>query len=109
MPADDGLDALWKHVETGWDDPARHAVFLETARVTEALPEAAARYRRVLEAGDSRRAEAEKRLGAIALLALGALEAKRTPRRDKPPAWLTATVVIVTILVVIAMARLLGR
>lgn len=106
---EDGLEALWRHVEAGWDDPARHGVFLETARATDGLPEAAARYRAVVEAGGPRADDAKKRLAAIALLAIGALEAAKSPRRTKPPTWLTVLVVIATVLVVFGMARLLGK
>ena len=106
---DDGLQGLWNHVEAAWDDPARHVLFIETARATDGLPEAAARYRLVAEANGARADEAKKRLAAIAVLAISGLEARKSPRRTKPPTWLSATVVIVGVIVVVWIARVMGR
>jgi hypothetical protein len=40
------LKELWTHVEAGWDDPARHALFVEQALAGGHGGFAAARYRR---------------------------------------------------------------
>jgi hypothetical protein len=71
------LEALWKRVTDDWDaEPAHHA-FLEYCRASEQLVEAAVRYRGM--SGDHARAElAEKKLKAVALLALSRLEASRS-------------------------------
>jgi len=40
------IRGLWSHVEEGWDDPARHALFLERAIAAGAGGYAAGMYRR---------------------------------------------------------------
>lgn len=71
------LEALWKRVVDDWDAESTHHAFLEYCRTSEQLVEAAVRYRGM--SGDHARAElAEKKLKAVALLALSRLEASRT-------------------------------
>lgn len=83
--SDPRLDELWHQVLEKWSDDAAHAAFLEHARATKQLGAAAARYRdEVKQAGayreDATRVEtAQKRLNAIALLAMADLDASRTP------------------------------
>ncbi|HVU04445.1 MAG TPA: hypothetical protein VHE30_21960 [Polyangiaceae bacterium] len=76
------LEALWKKVLDAWDDEAAHGAFIEHCRATDRLLEAAVRYRGM--AGDHvRGAAADKRLKAIALLAVASLETERsTPARN---------------------------
>lgn len=82
--SDPRLDELWQQVLQTWSDDAAHAAFLEHARATNQLGAAAARYREeVKQAGayreDATRVEtAQKRLNAIAFLALSDLESSRT-------------------------------
>lgn len=104
---DDGLSELWQAVEAGWDQPARHAAFIETARLTQALPAAARRYRLVREADPVRAAECEKRLAAIALQVVAQLEAERTPPRQGVPHWLTAIMGVITVVVVVYVIRMM--
>lgn len=85
MNVDPILEALWKRVVDRWDDDDAHRGFLEHCAEHDRLPEAAARYRGM--AGDRHRgATAEKRLAAVATLALAKLESTRTTvpeaRRD---------------------------
>jgi hypothetical protein len=42
---DEAGAALWRAVEAGWDEPARHDRFVQHAYATGTLPAAAARYR----------------------------------------------------------------
>ena len=71
------LEALWKRVTDDWASEDAHQKFLEYCRVREQLVEAAVRYRGM--AGDHARAEvAEKKLKAVALLAVAQLQASRT-------------------------------
>jgi hypothetical protein len=75
-PPDPSLDALWKHVLDQWDDDASHRAFLDYCQSHEALAEAAVRYRGMK--GDRvRGAAAEKRLTAVAMLAMSKLEVTR--------------------------------
>jgi hypothetical protein len=70
---DASLEALWKHVLDYWDDEKAHGAFLEHCQRIEQLAEAAARYRGMK--GDHVRGPiAEKRLAAVAVLALATLE-----------------------------------
>ena len=80
---DAALEALWKSVLDHWDEERIHAAFLEYCRTTEKLGEAGTRYRGMK--GDRGRSEvAEKRLAAIAIIALSMLEATRTRARPRP-------------------------
>jgi hypothetical protein len=79
---DPALETLWKHVTTHWDDEAAHGAFLEHCRANDRLVEAAVRYRG-MKGDHARGAIAEKKLAAIAALALARLEVERSPSRDK--------------------------
>ena len=79
---DAGLEVLWKHVTSHWDDEAAHRAFLEHCRVNDRLVEAAVRYRG-MKGDHVRGALAEKKLAAIAALALTRLETERSPSPAK--------------------------
>lgn len=94
--SDEELEALWNDVQVRWDDPRAHDAFLEVARSRGALAQAAACYRRVKEGEDEdRRALAEKRLTAVAFLAMQTLESARTPKTEGLPRWVTIVVALV--------------
>ena len=77
MGTDPVLEALWKRVTDDWDAEPGHTAFLEYCRSSEQLVEAAVRYRGM--SGDHARAQlAEKKLKAVALLALSRMEATRS-------------------------------
>ncbi len=74
------LEGLWKKVVDHWEDDATHGAFLQYCQTADRLLEAAVRYRGM--AGDRARGpSAEKRLGAIALLAMAKLESQRASVR----------------------------
>jgi hypothetical protein len=75
---DAALEALWRHVTSHWEDEAAHRAFLEHCRVNDRLVEAAVRYRG-MKGDHARGALAEKKLQAIAALALTRLEVERSP------------------------------
>lgn len=83
---DPQLDDLWQRVLAAWSDDAAHAAFLEHARATQQLGAAAARYREQVKGGSAyrddatRAAAAEKRLAAIAMLAMMELDQRREAR-----------------------------
>ena len=79
---DTALETLWKHVTGNWDDDKAHHAFLEHCRVNDRLVEAAVRYRG-MKGDHARGAVAEKKLQAIAALALTRLEIERSPARAK--------------------------
>lgn len=77
------VEALWAHVLDHWNDDKAHAAFLQYCDEANLLPEAAARYRGM--ASDHSRAElAEKKLKAVAVLALAKLETQRTQPSQGP-------------------------
>ncbi len=80
---DAALDALWGQVRERWDEQSVHDTFLGYCSQTDALPQAAARYRS--QANDPERAErAEaqlKKLSAVALAQVAALP--RTESRER--------------------------
>lgn len=75
-PVDPSLDALWKHVLDHWDDEASHRAFLDYCQSQEVLAEAAVRYRG-MKGDRDRGVVAEKRLAAVAMLAMSKLEVGR--------------------------------
>jgi len=88
------LDALWGRVLEGWSDDARHAMLIEHALRTQALPEVAGRYRALL--GDPEKgAVAKKKLDAVVVAATQMLFATRTPRPGRVPLPITATALAV--------------
>jgi hypothetical protein len=77
------LEALWKNVVDRWEDDAAHVAFIDHCQNQDALVEAAVRYRGM--AGDHERsAQAQKRLGAIAVLAMARLESLRSLEKRAP-------------------------
>lgn len=79
---DAAFEALWKTVLDRWSDDRTHGAFLEYCGASDQLAEAATRYRGMK--GDRDRSEiAEKRLAAIAVIAIAKLEATRSPARPK--------------------------
>lgn len=73
---DPGIEALWARVLDAWEDEKVHAAFLQHCDQVNRLPEAATRYRGMT--GDHTRAAiAEKKLKAVAVLAMAKLEAQR--------------------------------
>jgi len=86
--SDAALETLWKHVLDHWDNEAAHGAFLEHCRASDRLVEAAVRYRGMK--GDHTRGPlAEKKLTAIAALALTRLEVERSPPRAKQSSMLS--------------------
>ena len=93
------LAELWREVLARWDDKAIHDVLLDHARTCSLLPEVAALYRAVKDdetASEERRAFAQKRLGAIAFVAMQALDGARTPPKQGLPRWVTYAVALIS-------------
>ena len=84
---DDALDVLWKHVLEDWDNPKAHDAFVQMAFDREALGEAAARYKSLLD-DEERQELAKKKLGAVVLLATQVMEASKSEGTVKTPRWL---------------------
>src|SRR3954464_4347281 len=76
--AEPALEALWKGVLDHWNEDRSHRAFLDYCGATDQLAEAAARYRG-MKGDRDRSALAERRLAAIAIVALAKLEATRSP------------------------------
>ena len=74
---DPALEALWKNVLERWEHDAAHHAFLDHCQRHEALDEAAVRYRG-MKGDRDRGPSAEKRLGAVLILAMSKLEVSRT-------------------------------
>lgn len=115
MPTEDAkraLSDLWEQVLSRWDEAALHDAALDLARHSELLPDLAARYRKVKDdeaAPEAQRELAKKRLGAIALVAMQALDGARTAPKPGLPRWVTVVVAIVSALVSIwAVKQVMG-
>jgi hypothetical protein len=104
---DAALEALWKHVLHNWDDEAAHSAFIDFCRQSERLVEAAVRYRG-MSADRTRRESAEKKLKAVALLAMTALEASRTPADARGPQLLGYVLVAFFVAATIGLLAYLG-
>ena len=78
------VEALWHKVVASWDDDGVHQAFLTACQEASKLGDAAVRYRGML--GDpERRATAERKLNAIAALAMLSLESTR--EEPEAPRW----------------------
>lgn len=102
MDADRAItEALWERVAADWTAEGPHRAFLEHCTRADLLPEAARRYREAKEANEADealRALFDRRLAAIATLAIASLDARRTPPR--PPrsrAWLILAAALVSV------------
>ncbi|MBN1774153.1 MAG: hypothetical protein JXB32_23035 [Deltaproteobacteria bacterium] len=99
----------WDHVLAGWDEAARHAVFLERCAQAEALDLAAARYRPL--AADPQRGErARAALDRIVALAERELQRCAMPRdtvqRNKRIMFVVALAITIGFLALVAWAVL---
>jgi len=79
-PKDAVLEALWKRVLEAWEDEKTHAALIDHAMRERQLPEAAGRYRTLVD-DPERGAVAKKKLDAIVLAATQMLMALKTPPR----------------------------
>ena len=101
--ADALFEALWARVLTSWDEDKLHAAILEHALRSEMLPELAGRYRAEQDV-PGHEARAKKRLDAIVVAATQMLFAQRTPKAEKPPWQLTASVALACVVVLVWLA-----
>ncbi|HEX3343034.1 MAG TPA: hypothetical protein VHS09_00625 [Polyangiaceae bacterium] len=84
-PTDDAvLEALWSRVLEAWDDDKTHAALIDHAMRAQRLPEAAGRYRALVD-DPEKGARAKKKLDAIVLAATQMLLAMKTPKPGKVP------------------------
>lgn len=82
-PPTSALDGPWEQLQAEWGTPEAHQRFLALAQTLNALGEAGRRYREVRDGDPERKAEADKRLSAIVILATEALRATRENRPKK--------------------------
>ncbi len=78
-PTDAIFEALWKRTLEAWDDEKTHAALIDHAMREQRLPEAAGRYRALVDDPD-RGALAKKKLDAIVIAATQMLMAMKTPK-----------------------------
>jgi hypothetical protein len=104
--ADPVLEALWKRVVDAWDDDKAHAALLEHALRAERLPDLAGRYR-ALKDDPEKGARAQKKLDGIVVAATQTLFAMKTPARTKVPWQVTLAALIVSVALLLWLARLL--
>lgn len=76
-------EALWKRVLDDFGSDKAHQAFMTHCREADLLPDAARRYREhkntLNEGQEEERAAVDKRLAAVALLAMSQLDARRSP------------------------------
>lgn len=90
---DEQRESLWKCVVERWDEEATHATFLEYCRRTDALSDAATRYRGM--SGDRDRGpEAQRRLQGVVVLATQAMMTQRSSPPQKAQSWLFVLVAV---------------
>ncbi|MBI4950430.1 MAG: hypothetical protein HY908_00205 [Myxococcales bacterium] len=108
-PEDAVEQALWERTVARPDEDAVHAAYLEHCVRAGQLPLAARRHRErrdALPAGDPSRARLEKRLGAVALLAIRDLDARREARAAEPGRRRQAALLLLALMLVAALAAL---
>jgi hypothetical protein len=104
------VDALWAKIAARFDDDDAHQAFLKHCHEADRLVEAAARYRRLkddLDEDDPLRPAIDKRLAAVALVAMAQLEREREPANHNAARWLTVVVVVFTLAAVVGLIRAL--
>jgi hypothetical protein len=82
--ADDALEALWEAARADWAADAPNRAFIEYCRARGELPEAAKRYREAKDAGAGTEA-IQKRLAAIALIAMNDIDTRKSEAPSKRP------------------------
>lgn len=91
------FEALWTGVVNDWENADRHTRFLDHARASGALHEAARRYA-LLRSDESRARIAEARVQAVTLIATSDLYAARTPKEAaRTPAWLYVACIAIVV------------
>ena len=74
---DPAFEILWAHVLDNWDDDKAHLAFLEHCQQQDRLLPAAKRYKSLAES-EPHQPEAERRLKAVAALAMAKMAQSRT-------------------------------
>ena len=112
MTAGDPIgDDLWEKVLADFEADGPHAAYLEHSRSTGRLPEAAKRYRGYRDSlGDSAdeltAARIDRRLAAIATLAVSEMEASREQRT---PGWGRKSLTMIAVFLCLTAMSLLAR
>ncbi len=99
------FETLWGRVLEAWDDPKTHGALLEYALRKEHLPDAAGRYRALLDDAEKKE-RAQKQLDAIVLAATQLMLAMKTPPPPKTPRWMNLGAAIVSIVLLTWVAYL---
>ena len=103
------FNTLWNRVLEAWDDDKPHTAALTYAIEREMLPEIAGRYRKLMD-DPEKGARAKKKVDGIVVAATQMLMATKTPPRPKVPWQWTASLAVVTILIVAFLAlKIFGR
>ena len=103
-------EALWKKVCEDFDDDAAHRGYVTHCQRADLLAVAAGRYREHKDQleSESQYAQADKRLAAIASLAVASLDAKRTtPAAPKASKVLTIIVTVLTLAAAVGLVKAL--
>jgi hypothetical protein len=103
-------EALWSKVLEDFSSDKTHEAFLEHCRNANLLPEAARRYREhkntLNEAQKEEREAVDKRLSAVAILAMSQLDAKRSPPATRGKKVLTLIAAVIALGSVLGLAML---
>jgi D-aminoacyl-tRNA deacylase len=104
---DSAFELLWSRVLENWDEPKTHAALLEYAVQKQRLPQAAGRYRALVDDSEKGPA-AKKRLEGIVVATTSLLMATATPpTKTKTPAVITFLALVVTAALLFWLARAL--
>jgi hypothetical protein len=105
-------EALWSKVVADFGSEAAHEAFLKHSQASDALAEAARRYRAHKDAAtdEATRAAVDRRLAAITALALAQIDAKKgSIERRKPHPLLVLVAALFAAAVLVVLARALTR
>jgi len=111
-PEDEGKDpvfeALWTRVLEAWDDDKPHHALLDHAIREQKLPDAAGRYRSLVD-DPEKGARAKKKLDGIVIAATQLLFSMKTPPRTRVPLPITITAALICLGTLVWLAMLLLR
>jgi len=99
--APDSIQMAWEALEADWDDPAAHKRFVALCMSLDRLSEAGKRYRKVREADEKRRAEAERQIDRILVQAMSSLEVLRSTPSPKRNTFVLLVALVVFVVLVL--------
>ncbi len=108
-PSTDPFDAAWQSLQARWPDEPAHKAFVALARQLDRLPDAAQRYRAVLDSDPGRAPEARRGLDQILAVAMLQLRPVARAAPASRVAWVVPLALGgIVVMVAVTASRVLG-